>query len=128
MLICYISGLSAAHSALGPAYPLGHLLPCLPTQDDGLASTFKNKAKAIQALETGVVLLDRSHWGRLRLAGNDRLNFLQNQSTADFRSLKPGQGCDTVSMADSPLIAPARACCIHACLLARSGRVCNQVG
>ena len=51
---------------------------------------------AIQSVQEGVVVSDRSHWGRIRISNDDRLRFLHNQSTNDFESLKPGQGCDTV--------------------------------
>ncbi|MEM9803808.1 MAG: folate-binding protein [Cyanobacteria bacterium P01_D01_bin.56] len=40
--------------------------------------------------------VDRSHWGRIRVTGADRLRFLHNQTTNDFEQLSPGQGCDTV--------------------------------
>jgi folate-binding protein YgfZ len=53
-------------------------------------------AAAIQAAYTQVALCDRTHWGRIQLRGDDRLRFLHNQSTNDFQSLKPGEGCDTV--------------------------------
>ncbi|QLE56317.1 folate-binding protein YgfZ [Nostoc sp. TCL26-01] len=53
-------------------------------------------AAAIQAATAGVAVCDRSHWGRIRVSDDDRLRFLHNQSTNDFQSLKPGQGCDTV--------------------------------
>lgn len=64
--------------------------------DDGVAATFGKKRQALQALESGVVLMDQSHWGRLRVAGEDRIALLHNQSTADFKALRPGQGTDTV--------------------------------
>ena len=51
---------------------------------------------AIQSVQEGVVVSDRSDWGRIRISNDDRLRFLHNQSTNDFESLKPGQGCDTV--------------------------------
>lgn len=51
---------------------------------------------AIQAVQTGVAVYNRSHWGRIKVSDGDRLRFLHNQSTNDFESLKPGQGCDTV--------------------------------
>ncbi|NRB08242.1 MAG: folate-binding protein YgfZ [Richelia sp.] len=51
---------------------------------------------AIRAVETGLALYDRSHWGRIKISDSDRLRFLHNQSTNDFLSLQPGQGCDTV--------------------------------
>jgi tRNA-modifying protein YgfZ len=46
--------------------------------------------------QNGVLVYDRTHWGRLCVRGDDRLRFLHNQSTNDFQSLKPGQSCDTV--------------------------------
>ncbi|WP_017653263.1 YgfZ/GcvT domain-containing protein [Fortiea contorta] len=51
---------------------------------------------AIQATSVGVAVYDRSHWGRISVGDSDRLRFLHNQSTNDFQSLQPGQGCDTV--------------------------------
>jgi tRNA-modifying protein YgfZ len=35
-------------------------------------------------------------WGLIEVADSDRLSFLHNQSTNDFKSLKPGDQCDTV--------------------------------
>ncbi|MBE8967551.1 folate-binding protein YgfZ [Nostocales cyanobacterium LEGE 12452] len=60
-------------------------------------STLDDKdAAAIQAARVGVAICDRTAWGRIKVAGDDRLNFLHNQSTNNFQILKPGQGCDTV--------------------------------
>ncbi len=53
-------------------------------------------AGSIQAARVGVAVGDRSGWGRIRVSNDDRLRFLHNQSTNDFQSLQPGQGCDTV--------------------------------
>ncbi|MGB6169502.1 MAG: folate-binding protein [Geitlerinemataceae cyanobacterium] len=58
--------------------------------------SFGNEAAARQEIQTGVVLYDRSHWGRIRVLGDDRVRFLHNQSTNDFECLKAGQSCDTV--------------------------------
>lgn len=58
----------------------------------GHPSTFTS----LGATTAGVVLVDRSHWGRLRVSGADRLKFLHGQSTAHFLGLQPGQGVDTV--------------------------------
>lgn len=58
--------------------------------------SFGNDAAAIQAARQGVAVCDRAHWGRLEVTDSDRLTFLHNQSTNDFKTLKPGQGCDTV--------------------------------
>lgn len=59
-----------------------------------MVESFAN-AEAIAPIE-GVTICDRSHWGRLWVSDTDRLRFLHNQTTNDFESLKPGQGCDTV--------------------------------
>ncbi|MBD2534717.1 folate-binding protein YgfZ [Nostoc flagelliforme FACHB-838] len=60
-------------------------------------STIDDKdVAAIQAARVGVAICDRTAWGRIKVSGDDRLNFLHNQSTNNFQILKPGQGCDTV--------------------------------
>lgn len=41
-------------------------------------------------------IYDRSDWGVIEVSDVDRLQFLHSQSTNDFKTLKPGQGCDTV--------------------------------
>ncbi|KAK3244517.1 hypothetical protein CYMTET_45872 [Cymbomonas tetramitiformis] len=64
--------------------------------DEGLVTSFGNDAEALDAIKTGAVIFDRSHWGRLRLIGDDRVRFMHNQSTADFEALSVGQGCETV--------------------------------
>jgi tRNA-modifying protein YgfZ len=55
-----------------------------------------NDKLTLETAKTGVVIYNRSSWGRIRISDSDRLRFLHNQSTNDFESLKPGQGCDTV--------------------------------
>eukprot|EP00192_Tetraselmis_astigmatica_P005817 CAMPEP_0117671772 /NCGR_PEP_ID=MMETSP0804-20121206/13530_1 /TAXON_ID=1074897 /ORGANISM="Tetraselmis astigmatica, Strain CCMP880" /LENGTH=452 /DNA_ID=CAMNT_0005480291 /DNA_START=414 /DNA_END=1773 /DNA_ORIENTATION=+ len=64
--------------------------------ENGVAVTFGNDAEALAAFEKTAVIVDRSHWGRIRVSGDDRMSFMHNQSTADFMNLKPGQGTDTV--------------------------------
>ncbi len=59
-------------------------------------SNINQDTLAIKAATDTVAVYDRSQWGRIKVSGNDRLRFLHNQSTNDFQSLKPGQGCDTV--------------------------------
>ncbi|NER93320.1 MAG: folate-binding protein, partial [Symploca sp. SIO1B1] len=51
---------------------------------------------AMQAARQGVALANLSHWGLLKISGDDRLRYLHNQSTNDFQKLQTGQGCDTV--------------------------------
>ena len=41
-------------------------------------------------------LFDRSHWGRIRLTGADRVRFLHNQTTNNIERLATGEGCYTV--------------------------------
>ncbi|KAM3762545.1 hypothetical protein ACB098_01G354900 [Castanea mollissima] len=64
--------------------------------DDGIVETFDNDDEALDAVDNGVVVVDLSHYGRIRVSGEDRIQFLHNQSTADFECLHEGQGCDTV--------------------------------
>ena len=66
------------------------------TTAETVAVSFGNDTGAIVAAKQGVVLYDRTHWGRIQISGSDRLRFLHNQSTNNFNILKPGQGCDTV--------------------------------
>ncbi len=67
------------------------------SQDEVLVPTsFGNDAAAYAAAKTGVALVDRSHWGRIRVGDRDRHRFLHNQSTNAIEGLQPGQGCETV--------------------------------
>lgn len=68
-------------------------------QGNGIAVSFgeDNDRKAAEAWLYGAVLVDRSHWGRLRFAGEGRLEFLNSQSTQALTGLQPGQGATTVS-------------------------------
>lgn len=62
----------------------------------GVALSFNNDDRALAAVNDGVAICDRSHWGVLKITGDDRLRYLHNQSTNVFEKLQPGQGCDTV--------------------------------
>ncbi|KAF8404079.1 hypothetical protein HHK36_008956 [Tetracentron sinense] len=64
--------------------------------EDGTIETFGNDDVALNAIDEGVVVVDLSHFGRIRVSGEDRVQFLHNQSTANFECLCDGQGCDTV--------------------------------
>ena len=44
---------------------------------------------------TKLTLVDRSHWGRVRVSNRDRLTFLHNQSTQTLNLRKPGEVCET---------------------------------
>ncbi len=61
-----------------------------------IALSFDSDGAAREAVASGVALCDRSHWGRIEVSDGDRIRFLHNQSTNDFMTLKPGQGCETV--------------------------------
>jgi len=73
-------------SAQGAVFEAGQTVP----------TTFGNEAAAAAAVQHGVALCDRSHWGRIRVSDSDRLRFLHNQTTNQMQFLQPGQGCDTV--------------------------------
>jgi tRNA-modifying protein YgfZ len=66
------------------------------TSYPGIPASFGNNAAALEAVNFGAMLVDRSHWGQILVGGEDRLRFLHNQSTADFNALKPGASCNTV--------------------------------
>ncbi len=65
-------------------------------QADGSPLTFGQERATPDLVDRGAILFDRTHWGRLRLLGEDRSRYLHNQSTNDIQSLGVGQGCDTV--------------------------------
>ena len=65
-------------------------------EERSIAAAFGSSQEAIASAKTGVALHDRSHWGRIEVSDGDRLRFLHNQSTNDFLTLQPGQGCETV--------------------------------
>ncbi len=58
--------------------------------------SFGTDAQISEALATGCVVGDRSHWGLLKFTGDDRQRYLHNQSTNQIQQLQPGQSCDTV--------------------------------
>ena len=64
--------------------------------DQTTPASFDNNVQALEAAESGAMLVDRSHWGQILVGGDDRLRFLHNQSTADFNALVPGASCNTV--------------------------------
>lgn len=69
---------------------------CAPSELNGGIITWCNIVFPLLHWCAGWLPRDRSHWGRLRLAGEGARAFCHNQSTNDFNRLGPGQGCDTV--------------------------------
>lgn len=57
----------------------------------GIIETFDNDDEALDAVDNGLVVVDLSHFGRIRVSGDDRIQFLHNQSTANFECLQEGQ-------------------------------------
>ena len=52
--------------------------------------------KEYRAAQTGCVLINASVWGRLRVTGKNRVDFLHRLSTNDLLKLRAGQGAGTV--------------------------------
>ncbi|KAH6777383.1 Glycine cleavage T-protein family, partial [Perilla frutescens var. hirtella] len=65
-------------------------------EKDGTTYTYANEYDALDAVGNGAVVVDLSDYGRIRVSGEDRIQFLHNQTTANFECLGEGQGCDTV--------------------------------
>jgi tRNA-modifying protein YgfZ len=82
-----MSDLAIYHTSQGATFDTKY--PAIP-------NSFGNNAQALEAANSGAMLVDRSHWGKILVSGADRLRFLHNQSTADFNALKPGSSCNTV--------------------------------
>ncbi len=52
--------------------------------------------QVLSLIEKKIVLCHRSHWGLIKITDEERLRYLHNQTTNNFNSLQPGQGCQTV--------------------------------
>jgi tRNA-modifying protein YgfZ len=61
-----------------------------------LPSQFSDPRSEAQALREHWGVYDQSHLGRLRVRGADRVAFLHNLTTNDVKSMRPGQGHETV--------------------------------
>jgi len=92
MMIQELHDLQAAYGAKFEAVPAAGCADALSS----VPLSFGNDSDAMQAARAGVALCDRSHWGLIQVADEDRIRFLHNQSTNDFQRQKPGEGCDTV--------------------------------
>jgi tRNA-modifying protein YgfZ len=66
------------------------------TENTTRIGSFGNDREGFEAAYSQAVIYDRSHWGLLKLTGDDRLRFLHNQTTNNINKLKPGLACDTV--------------------------------
>ncbi|XHU96678.1 MAG: folate-binding protein YgfZ [cyanobacterium endosymbiont of Rhopalodia gibba] len=66
------------------------------TKNETMINSFGNDSEGFETAYNGAVICDRSHWGLLKLTGDDRLRFLHNQTTNNINQLKPGLACDTV--------------------------------
>ncbi|VVA93921.1 unnamed protein product [Arabis nemorensis] len=100
-LRCFSASSDSLHFDFSPP-PIDHdLLDTISVaggkvSEDGVVESFNNDDEALDAFDNGVVVVDLSHFGRIRVSGDDRVPFLHNQTTANFECLKEGQGCDTV--------------------------------
>jgi tRNA-modifying protein YgfZ len=63
---------------------------------DGVPLHYGDQAAEFHAALGGAALMDRSHEGRLTLAGRDKLALLHRMSTNDLESLKLGEGRPTL--------------------------------
>lgn len=66
----------------------------------GIVTLDESDLKAYRAAREGVAVMDRSAWGRVRMAGDDRVDFLHRMSTNEVRDLAPGMGRRTVLTSD----------------------------
>ncbi|KAL6515177.1 hypothetical protein OROHE_018809 [Orobanche hederae] len=64
--------------------------------EDGKTNTDASNEEALDAVDRGVAVMNLSDYGRIRVSGEDRIQFLHNQTTANFECLDEGKGCDTV--------------------------------
>ncbi|CAN0530634.1 unnamed protein product, partial [Scytosiphon promiscuus] len=57
----------------------------------------RERADAVdEAVSTATLLADKSHWGVIRVKGEDRLRFLHSQGTNSFERADTGEGGKTV--------------------------------
>ena len=57
----------------------------------------RERADAVEeAVSKTTLLADKSHWGVIRVRGEDRLRFLHSQGTNSFERANPGEGVSFV--------------------------------
>uniref|UniRef100_A0A7N0UED2 Aminomethyltransferase folate-binding domain-containing protein n=1 Tax=Kalanchoe fedtschenkoi TaxID=63787 RepID=A0A7N0UED2_KALFE len=76
--------------------PIDQDIPDTVADEDVVPILDGNDEEALNAFYNGVAVANLSDFGRIRVSGEDRIQFLQNQTTADFGCLSEGQGIDTV--------------------------------
>lgn len=64
------------------------------SSDSKVKDSIKDSSNEKMSQKT--LVFDRSHWGRIRLTGADRVRFLHNQTTHNIEQLLAGQGCYSV--------------------------------
>src|SRR4029079_669914 len=57
---------------------------------------YGSAVEEFHAAHRGAVVIRRSHEGRLRITGRDRLDLLHRMATNDVNSLEPGAALETV--------------------------------
>jgi len=65
-------------------------------EDPKIPLSFGDDRVSLNILKEEILLFDRSHWGLIKLTGDDRQRFLHNQTTNKIESLQPDGGSDTV--------------------------------
>ena len=61
-----------------------------------VVASYGNDAAARQAFAAGAALVNRSHWGLIRVTGSTRQRYLHNQTTNNFNSLRAGESMQAV--------------------------------
>src|SRR5438067_2237212 len=82
---------------LTPLYEAAGRAGAVFTEDAGwvVPAHFGDPAHEYERARSGAVLFDRSHQGKVELAGADAAAFLHNLCSNDIRNLSPGAGCET---------------------------------
>ena len=79
---------------------------------DGIPLHYGDMAAELAAADSGAILLDRSHEGRIMLRGRDCLSLPNRMSTNELMNLSVGQGAPTVFTNPNARIL-FRALCLH---------------
>ncbi|CAM9134422.1 unnamed protein product [Ectocarpus fasciculatus] len=94
---CSLDDLRTAQSDNGAvigdvSYDDGHVLQNVLVSGFEAGTGARQRADAVaSAAASGTLLVDKSHWGIIRVEGEDRLRFLHSQGTNAFEGAKAGQ-------------------------------------